>query len=818
MRVRTWWLCAALGLALIGPPADAKSPRKAAVRQTSIAKPVRPEGIEQSYARLCAGEAATGDAETCAALKQAMIAKLTGGKAADPSPAIAASQGAKPFGLSFKDDLVGDGGIEISNVAAGSAAAAAGLLPGDLLFWGSAGGSNAQVPFRDPAAFAQWAAGVSQGSKQKILYQRNGKSAYVTLASGSGGPVSQDRSATSEGIVGPGIGGLLSMLGGANKPAAAGSTVAGSGLERTVTAPYGQTTKFDLKMTEGQLVEVEVVTGSSDGVIFSSVCRANDSFWGVNSYCLAPGVISKSTTVYRHRAPRNGTLQIKLKTKGGAGSTYSLRTMEVRAGGGAAVLRELGKMAGRSFFGAGTVDGIPVKVALAYAVEEPDRSGVVTFRDESGKTDRMRVVVDNAGDAAFTLGSTRETGAVRLGVDGLVYFHFAGGRSGYGMTADGKWISSWQPKVGYDGYGGSDKTSDAGSYSEAGRVTVPPTTEREIAAMIKAGPARIAAAKAKRFLQWGALRTLAGKTWGFADENGRDTIVAYAWDKPEQSMTVSYWTPAGLGLAPYVTGRLTHNPSGGGFILGTFGTTPGSGTLSLTLDPDGALIQTNDKWVSRLTVADDGSVEWRYLKTPSGQPIPPSIYRPIAPAQIAALTQQARSYREQQAAAQQAQQQSQGVNLFNTLNAIRNAGSIDGAFNQGMVQMLNQKAPGLGDIYGAAASPGGLKGAGGGGGGSVNPLTGMRIGGSGGGRGGAGGGGPNLAIGPHCPGFTEANYRSHAFNGGRDQQLYALCGQAFEYYHMYQNAVQQGDPDAGRTYQAHSDAVRQIKQFVAEAR
>ncbi|MDP1588538.1 MAG: hypothetical protein Q8M07_12385 [Prosthecobacter sp.] len=72
---------------------------------------------------------------------------------------------------------------------------------------------------------------------------------------------------------------------------------------------------------------------------------------------------------------------------------------------------------------------------------------------------------------------------------------------------------------------------------------------------------------------------------------------------------------------------------------------------------------------------------------------------------------------------------------------------------------------------------------------------------------------PNLALGAQCPGFTIANYRTHAFNGGNDQQLYSLCGQAFEYYKMYLNAIDQGysEADANRTYDAHQGAVRNLR-------
>lgn len=619
-------------------------------------------------------------------------------------------------------------------------------------------------------------------------------------------PVAAPQQQTTGGLGGALVGLLTRVTGVAQAPAN-GATVVGVGHDRTITAPYGQTTKLEMKIVKAQMVEVLVE--ANEGTASAQVCLAA-GFWGGDGYCLGPTELSKQSALYRLRAPRNGEFQVKLKTKGPASANYTVRTRAVTGGDGAVALAEFAKLAGRPYFGVGSIEGLPVKVAVTYAVEQPGRSGVFTFRDEAGKTDYMRVAVDAAGDAAFAMESTRETGRVAPGIDGLISIHLAAGRAAYGVDAQGRWVNEWWPKKDTD----IDKAGDAGGFQRERGVVVAATTEREVAAMRKAGPARIAAAKAKRFMQWGALNALAGKTWGVTGQNSAERIVSYVWEQPQQVLVAHYWSPPNLGLAPDSTGRLAHYPQNGA-VTGTVTSGTGVTGISYRMEADGRMVASQGAWSWTLTTDDSGDVIEDYLKTGNGQPVAQRRYRQISPQRIAELTQQAQSYRQQQlAAAQQAQQDSGGSDLFNTLNAIRSAGSIDGAFKQGMVQMLNQKAPGLGDIYGAAATPGGLKGAAGGVSGSVNPLTGMR---TGGGSSGAGGG-PNLAVGSHCPGFTEGNYRSHAFNGGGDQQLYALCGQAFEYYHMYQNAVQQGDPDAGRTYQAHSDAVRQIKQFRAEAR
>lgn len=74
---------------------------------------------------------------------------------------------------------------------------------------------------------------------------------------------------------------------------------------------------------------------------------------------------------------------------------------------------------------------------------------------------------------------------------------------------------------------------------------------------------------------------------------------------------------------------------------------------------------------------------------------------------------------------------------------------------------------------------------------------------------------PNLATGA-CAGFSEGNYRQKAVSGGGDQQLYTMCGQAFEYYTMYKRAIAQGysEADANRTYAAHEQSARVAEGFL----
>lgn len=70
---------------------------------------------------------------------------------------------------------------------------------------------------------------------------------------------------------------------------------------------------------------------------------------------------------------------------------------------------------------------------------------------------------------------------------------------------------------------------------------------------------------------------------------------------------------------------------------------------------------------------------------------------------------------------------------------------------------------------------------------------------------------PPADLSQACSGFTESNYRTLAVNApGDDAHLYAACGQAFELYNMYKNAVKQGysESDSVRTHQAHVGAAQ----------
>jgi hypothetical protein len=68
---------------------------------------------------------------------------------------------------------------------------------------------------------------------------------------------------------------------------------------------------------------------------------------------------------------------------------------------------------------------------------------------------------------------------------------------------------------------------------------------------------------------------------------------------------------------------------------------------------------------------------------------------------------------------------------------------------------------------------------------------------------------------PACRGFTLENYKTKAFQGGGDTQLYSMCGQAFDIYNSYLNARRKGysEKDANITWSAHALAAKNASTF-----
>jgi hypothetical protein len=82
---------------------------------------------------------------------------------------------------------------------------------------------------------------------------------------------------------------------------------------------------------------------------------------------------------------------------------------------------------------------------------------------------------------------------------------------------------------------------------------------------------------------------------------------------------------------------------------------------------------------------------------------------------------------------------------------------------------------------------------------------------------------PNTLLGSAaCRGYTNENYQQYfqQHANGPDVQLHSLCAGAFNYYHMYVNAIRQGysAADCDKTYKAFSDAALVATEFYRTAR
>lgn len=129
------------------------------------------------------------------------------------------------------------------------------------------------------------------------------------------------------------------------------------------------------------------------------------------------------------------------------------------------------------------------------------------------------------------------------------------------------------------------------------------------------------------------------------------------------------------------------------------------------------------------------------------------------------------------------------------------------------------------ELAGIADAANALNGATGNVGGLANPLSGLGGASAGtatGGKGVAVPGSyptrPNILIGkPACEGYTDDNFetRFESNSRGPDVQLHTMCAAAFNYYHMYLNAIRQGysESDSLITYGVFKDAANVAMDF-----
>jgi membrane-associated protease RseP (regulator of RpoE activity) len=279
-----------------------------------------------------------------------------------------------------------------------------------------------------------------------------------------------------------------------------------------------------------------------------------------------------------------------------------------------------------------------------------------------------------------------------------------------------------------------------------------------------------------------------------------------------------------------------------GKVMNTFQHHPGQNgyNYKMTLQDDGTIVETDSKGkvITRRKPLSDTEIEyvsdtakqrWTYQETDAGfqlskseikrngtlKPVASFLLRRIDEAEekrlAAAYQQQQVALAQQQQAAQQAKQsRGGGGGLFGALGGAMlgamaggNTSQVVGAAMKGAA-IVDPNAAALGSvgdslITGNTASAGGMGGlANTGGGGGSYPTR------------------PNALDGsPACSMMNQGNYRDVSLSGGNDVQLKTMCGQAFEYYHMYLNAIAQGysEADANRTYAAHQGAAQNAISF-----
>ena len=678
--------------------------------------------LETTYARLCSDDAAAGN-ETCTALKQAMIAKLTGKTAAAAS---APTQPAKA--------RLGPGRTSRTGTAARPAAS---------LAKSSAAAASAPPPL-DPAAWA-----VSEAA--------------------------------------------LAM------PA--------SSYTRSFTTPAGRNTNFEVKLPAGQPLEVFVDMNGISGLVYA--CFIPNALLGSSEgFCpLAHNfVVKKGVAVARFRQDRPGEVQVKItNTNGPRDASYRVMTRPDLPGRGAALLTRLERLAGRNFVSEGAgEDGVVQQFVLNYRIVEPGRSGIMTARNETGKTTEARFALTPNGDLAAE--TETDKGSASIGADGLFWINYRGGRFGYDIDADGNLVRQYMPRTNWGALRG-ESAADLGSFIGATAQRFAPLPDAAVSSLLARGPQRIEAVKAARLLDWGSLGRMAGRTWMVGTSNGGQIIGQYAWESEGYILTAQYWTAENYGIAaPYGKTRLIRDPVSG-TIAGAFVAGTASTPMAASLNAVGDSIYAVGSNKSVLSFATPNDV----LAEPVGGSTPAARYQAVDKLQLASIAQNARTLQAQrQAQAAAAQQNSGGGGLLGFLNQATQAYTLatnPQAYQAAVMGKMNELAPGLGDAMQIVAGNGG---------GGIAPGA--------GGQAAAGRASyptrGNLALGPQCPGFTTENYQSRSTQGGGDTQLFTMCAQAFHLYKQYLNAIAQGysEADANRTYDAHSKASQVAGNFYATAR
>ena len=800
-------MCALIGGAFSGDGVAAPA-RKAVARRAAPRKPAPAAtptaGITATYAKLCEN-GGTGDAETCAALKAAVLAKLQGGAVQPAKPA--APQPKPGFGLTIQKAkglfVKGD----VTAVEPGSPADKLGLKVGDKLTqagWKKFMGNN--YFFMTQEDIQTWLK-AEAGKQQRLYFERDGKTQNVEMVIdpswANSAPTQTTQAAqTAKAPVGQ-------QLFGGSMVSSAAPTSSGSGLDRVRTAAYGSTISFEQRLAVGQMIEIEV--NAPDGsVAVPIMCFWDDGFMGSDHQrCLAPDTIDKSRAIYRFRAQKAGEIHVKVKGSKGATGTFAVITRGEQKGRGAEAIAALERAAGKLQIGESkTADQLPLKMAMRYDILAKGQRGEFTTRSEIGNgMGKTLFTLDPNGNLRWSMDG--ETGPVELEDDGTVICYFSNTRIAFKVGPDGMITRS--------GYAraqslAEDKSFDMGGFVRTTISPFSPTSEAVVAELMKSGPARLETAKLARMAQWGAYAQLAAHSWAMDNGDGDPRIATYAWEVPGLILNGNLTVASQLGLPSGSTVRMIYRPEQGDIVShhrDSDGTTYAQIVKRGPLGEMVESLQIGGKMTLQMTGPGRFS---RIFDVPKKYVGGSELVTEISSSQIAQLTRNAQQQRAEAKA-------NSGGGFFDVVGKMAQAAAIvsnDGLYRQTMIDSMNAGVPGLGSAVGAVSGGGG----GNGGGGSASGF-----GVPGGAGSGTGGGAsyakkPNLAMGPQCPGFTMSNYRTVALNGGNDQQLFSLCGQAFELYHQYENAIAQGygEADANKTYAAHSDSARVATDFYRTAR
>lgn len=615
-------------------------------------------------------------------------------------------------------------------------------------------------------------------------------------------------------------------MGAAAAPTLQGGGAATPGLVKTVTKNIGQTANVSVAAATGELVEFDVVA-SQGSTVTATLCYAeNDPFDIDGPKCTAPRKLEKGLVTFRHIPVEPELVWVTVESQGSPEGSFTISSRGDQKGKGAEALAQLERMAGKAYIFAVAHEGLLAQGVVRYKADVPGQRGKMWTEVEDGTLSERILEVDATGSLVWKQG--KDSGPARLSPDGMVYLYFPTIRLGYSVAENGTVRKTVDIKVAHDGDG---KAISAGVFSHADTVTESPADAARVTAMMKAGPARIAAARMKRMEDWGTLARMEGRHWTFF-VGGAERIGLYQWQIPGQQMVVRYWNADAYNIGksdPQVI--MTHNAAGHIDAVST--NVNGAQTASTyTRGPQGESINATGTRKDVYAMNNANEVTVQHMPPAGQQAAPLHVRRAMdqTMVQIAMERTQAAQQRiaQQQAAARAQAQADDGPGLLDFLNTAQQAYSIANNDSAYAAALGNAFSPEVGSVLQGAVNSGATSTSGALSAGidqtfrdSLNQVV-PGIAPSGGGVpnvASLGGGGAanirNHAMGTQCPGFTDQNYRNHAFNGGNDQQLFSLCGQAFELFHMTENAIREGysEADWNRTYSAHKDAARVATDF-----